>query len=447
MKVQSCLSQPFNLVCRAIQGIILSILKNSKGDEMQEKRKDYALESIEGWESLDPEIQSFFKNKRLVPEEWLQGKATKQAKRRRMASHPCKFSHPDVSATKATPVIAKAERVADGYCRSGNIETQLKLDSYGDAAALPVQTFLDLKMEDGQTLLEHIEQETELSKSQLSILCKTGKYESLRDRFLVVKQEDGPQRTSSKVKQVYFPVGNSYHQLSILTPSMLIFEMKRRIGKMRFDDLTKEAQKLRKKNEYSETGYEEIFDLSVIGYGGSNKQNISTLNNQFGGRSYLLSSLPPSLQGRKVRLPRKDFFRDCLWSKDFEDRFTSLHKLLVVDVNNLAIRQGRDEIVLFVFDRIVARVWQIRNEEAGWTKRERFQGLPTYQKWVLDNSYARKREEEAKYSEHITKFLEESARWIVVEYEKILGKKAKTLSDHEIGHFYKVLCDKREALS
>ena len=416
---------------------------------MQKTPENYILESletIEGWENLDPEIQNFFKDKQLVPEEWLQKRAIKQAESRRMSSHPFKFSHPDVSARKTTPVIAKAERVADGYCRSGNIETQLKLDSYGNAAALPVQKFLDLKMEDGQTLLEHIERETELSKSQLSILCKTGKYESLRDGFLAVKQEDSPQRTSSKVKQVYFSVGNSYHQLSILTPSMLIFEMKSRIKKMRFGDLTKSARDLHKKNEYSKTGYEEIFDLSLIGYGGTKPQNISNLNNQFGGKSYLLPSLPPRLQGRKVRLPRKDFFRDCLWIKEFEDSFARLHKLLAVDVNNLAIRQDRDEIVLFVFDCIVARVWQIRSEEAGWTERKRFQGLPTYQKWILDNSYAGRREGEAEYSEHIAKFLEESARWIVVEYEKILGKKAKMLSDHEIGHFYKVVCDNRDAL-
>lgn len=407
---------------------------------------------------MDPEIKKFFSERRerdlktKTPEEveekfalehWL-SKAAKRAKERRLSSHPCTFSHPSGRLNKngkTTSVIAEGKRVADGYCRSGNVDTEVGLDSLGNAAALDVQKFLCLKMKDGQTLLDHIEQETELSKSLLNIGTDT--YESLRNGFLAIKQEDSPQITSSKIKQVYFPVDNSYHQLSILTSSVLIFEMKRRIEKMRFDDSTKTARELRKKNEYSETDYKEIFGLSIVAYGGTKPQNISTLNNQFGGRSYLLPSLPPSLQDQKVRLPRKDFFRDCLWPKNLEDSFTSMHKLLIADVNNLAIRQGRDNIVLYVFDRIVERIWQIRNEDTGWATRGRFRALPTYQKWILDNSYAEIREEKPEY---ITEFLEESARWIVFAYKKVLGKRALGMHDDEIQHFNNIVLSKREAL-
>ena len=406
---------------------------------------------------LDPAIKQFFLErrerelKRKTPEKveekfalenWLPD-AARRAGQMCLSSHPCTFSHPSGRKNKngkTTSVIATAKRAADGYCRSGN--TQVELDSLGNAAALDVYKFVSLKMEDGQTLLDHIEQETELSKSLLSL--ETATYESLRDGFLAIKNSEDSQLTSSKIKQVYFPVRDEgYHQLSILTPSGLVFEMCSRIKKMRFDDATKTARELRKRNEHSETGFNDVLELSMIGYGGTKPQNISVLNSQFGGKAYLLPSLPPSLQDQKIRLPQRSFFRECLWSKNFRDDFTSLHKLLIADVNNLAIRQGRDSIILYVFDRIVEKIWQIRNQGSGWTERERFDRLPDYQKQVLDNSYAVIREES---SESITRFLQDSARWIIAAYKDVLGKKALGMHDDEIQYFHKIISTKQDAL-
>lgn len=93
--------------------------------------------------------------------------------------------------------------------------------------------------------------------------------------------------TSSKIKQVYFPVwldDEDYHLLSILTPSGLLFEMRRRIDDIRFSEQTKTLRDLKRKGEYSEVGFKEIYGLTTIGFGGTKPQNISVLNNQNAGK-------------------------------------------------------------------------------------------------------------------------------------------------------------------
>lgn len=76
-----------------------------------------------------------------------------------------------------------------------------------------------------------------------------------------------------------------------------------------FLEHNKEARQLKKKDEYSENGFDELFNLTRISYGGTKPQNISVLNSNSAGKVYLLPSLPPSLKKRDVRLPRYDFFK------------------------------------------------------------------------------------------------------------------------------------------
>ena len=72
---------------------------------------------------------------------------------------------------------------------------------------------------------------------------------------------------------------------------------------MRFSDECKEAKAQRKDNKYHPTGFDDLLDLSVTAYGGTQPQNVSVLNSQNAGRAYLLPSTPPTLQKRDIRLP------------------------------------------------------------------------------------------------------------------------------------------------
>ena len=417
-----------------MESVITNFFADRKAERL--KKKQSANMSEEEIQRIHEEVDTEFDLANWLPN------AARRAGQMSLSSHPCTFSHPSSRKNKngkTTSVIAQAARKADGYLRTGNVEAGM--DALGNAAALDVYKFLTLELSDGQTLIEHIEQDTGISKNLLNI--KNSSYTELKTGFLAIKNSEDGQVTSSKVKQVYFPVDKNYHLLSILTPSSLMYELRNRIQAMRFSDQVKEAREQRKKNEVSKAGFDDIFDLSMVGYGGTKPQNISVLNNQYGGKAYLLPCLPPTLTMQEAKLPTVNFFTNCLWPGQFKDSFDSLHKLLAVDLNNTGIRRGRDNILLYIFDRIVEKIWQIRLLESGWSERERFDRLPKYQKILLDDQYQTEREDEREWIERFTK---ESARWMVNAYKKVLGKKSLALNDAEMHHIHKLITDQQEAL-
>ena len=212
---------------------------------------------------------------------------------------------------------------------------------------------------------------------------------------------------------------------------------------MRFSDQTKEARELKRKGEYCEAGFDDLFNLSVIGYGGTKPQNISVLNNQNGGKAYLLPCMPPALQKRKVRLPRYNFFENSLWTGNFKESFDALHKLLVVGYNNINIREGRDNIIKFIIDQVIDLMWSIRQHESGWSRSDHYLNLPAHQKIWLDNFNIDERESS---DEWLGKVVGEFSRWIVFAYKKSLGKQAVSLGDDELLHIKGLIEENKEAL-
>ena len=360
----------------------------------------------------------------------------------RFSSHPPTFSHPSAGKNKngkTTSVIAKAQRSADGYLRSGNATVQN--DALGNAAALDVYKFLTLAMQDGDTLLTHIEQNSPLARELLSI--PTASYTDLRSGFLsMVPKSDENIVTSAKIKQVYFPVDDDYHQLSLLSNSGLIYELRRRIDDLRFSEKQKELRKLKRDKEYSEEGYKEITVVTTIGYGGTKPQNISVLNNQHSGKAHLLSSEPPRLAARDIQFPTRDFFRQTFSYYRCRDLFHDLHRLFIRYENNWQIRAERDEYYQAIIDRIVERMWLVRSVAQEQFNPETRKLDKSQQVWLcVDN--AEKRETEDNWLDSIS---EQIARYIFDGYAKILGKRAFTFSDTEFQHIHGQVDKNREAL-
>jgi len=362
--------------------------------------------------------------------------AARRAGQLSMVSHPSKFSHPS---SKTSPVIAKASKKADGFLRIGNSEAAL--DVFGNAAALDVYKFLSLKLEDGKTLMKHVEQGSEKARKELAI--STGTFKDIQEGLLAIKQGDDKVFTSGKVKQVYFPCDGDYHLLSILTPAGLMFELRNRVDNIRFSEETKEARKLKKTSDHSDTGFDDLFNLSMIGYGGARPHNISDLNSQNGGKGYLLPCLPPELQRRDVRLPRYNFFTNSLWVGRFKDSFSRLHKLMQQEHNNLKIRQGRDSILRGIIDQGINVMWSIRSHEAGWSQSEHYLHLSAHQRMWLDNVWLKEREES---DEWLNKIIEDFSRWIVLSHNKLQNKQGSSWGDDEMLHVKSLLEQSREAL-
>lgn len=368
-------------------------------------------------------------------ETWLP-KAAKRAGQLSIVSHPCKFSHPG---SKTNSIIAESKRIDDGFLRTGNADAEL--DVFGNAAAIDVFKLLSLQLSDGKTILKHLELESDTIKDNFKINACT--FDDLKNSFLAIKKNEMKNATSGKVKQIYFPVGDNYHLLSLLTPSGLMFELRNRIQSLRFSEETKEARNDKKKQIYNETGFDDLFNLTMIGYGGTKPQNISILNSTYGGKAYLLSSIPPVLTKQNQRLPQNNFFSNSLWPKNFEEEFNALHKLFKADHNNRNIREGRDRWIQSIIDRVIEKIWAIRLQDHGWSASDSFARLPVHQKIWLDDARKEEREDD---DEWLDKVVDEFARWFRVAYEKVVGQQAVPLLDDELLHIKKIIMENKEDL-
>jgi len=367
---------------------------------------------------------------------WLPN-AAKRARQLFLVSHPGKFTHPSA---KISSVIASAVQYPDGFLRTGNI--QAELDVFGNAAAMDVYKFLSLELKDGKSILSHLEMKTPEIERQLTI--PTAPFAKVSQDLLAIKQDDDVAvKTSGKIKQVYFPVRENYHLLSVLTPSNLMYELKGRINTMRFSDEAKEAREAKKKNHDHAIALSEVYGLSVIGFGGTKPQNISVLNSQNHGQAYLLSSSPPTLKDRTIQPPRKNFFVNTLWLKAYADDFQKLHQLLQGDRNNIHIRNKRDWIIRSIIFQVTDRMWLVRHVEAGWSGSGNYQNLPQAQKIWLDQQYAEERNANLEWMDAIKADL---TRWFINGYRKLIGDQALDLGDDQIPHIKSVIADCEEAL-
>ncbi|EMP4391515.1 type I-F CRISPR-associated protein Csy1 [Vibrio fluvialis] len=424
---------------------------------------------MEGSRVLDPAIAAFFAERKeawlkknisaamsdtevlekqqeceqnFLLDNWLPD-AAKRAGQIAVASHPCTFSHPSARKNKngyVSSIIAKNKPRIDGFLRSGNVSVEP--DALGNAAALDVYKFLSLEMSDQRSLLVHIEQESELARQLLDI--PSCEYQALRDGFLKMVDNEQASVSSSKIKQVYFPIADGdYHLLSLLTHSGHLFELRKRLDALRFGDAVKEARECKKTNHFHPAGYQEIFGLTTIGFGGTKPQNISVLNNQNAGKAHLLASIPPELTPRDIRLPRTDFFKESFNAWQAKEILESLYRLFQTDYNNINLRDGRDYRIQQYVDLVIEKMWQVRlflEEYSG----ELSSALPLEQKIWLYPEFAEQRHQEDEWLDKIVRHI---ARGLINHYSrsKVITSPI-TLADEELLAIEKVVASNKENL-
>ena len=373
-------------------------------------------------------------------EEWLPN-AAKRSGQISIATHPCTFSHPSARKNKngyVSSIIAKTKSVNDGFLKTGNVSVET--DALGNAAALDVYKFLTLQMTDDMLLLEHIQQDSDLATQLLKINSAT--YQQLKTDFLAMVESSNENITSSKIKQVYFPVTDDYHQLSILTNSGLMYQLRARIDHLRFSDEVKQLREIKRKNEFSQHGFSELYNLTTLAYGGTKPQNISVLNNKNGGKVHLLQSLPPGIQKRSIYFPKTNFFTESFRYQDYHDVLQALHKILKTDYNNINIREGRDYRIQELMDRLIDKMWAVRsisNEQYHQPTPK----LKAHQKIWLCEDMRQEREESDIW---LDKLMKEISSWIIRSYEKMLGKQAIKLGKEELQKIAEIVEQNKEAL-
>jgi CRISPR-associated protein Csy1 len=379
-------------------------------------------------------------NEAFSLEEWLPN-AARRSGQISIATHPCTFSHPSARKNKngyVSSIIAKTQLNNDGFLKTGNVTVET--DALGNAAALDVYKFLTLQMEDKASLLEHIQQDSGLASQLLKINSAT--YQQLKDGFLAMVESSDENITSSKIKQVYFPMDDNYHQLSILTNSGLMYQLRARIDHLRFSDEVKQLREIKRTNEFSTQGFSEIYNLTTIAYGGTKPQNISVLNNKNGGKVHLLQSLPPSTQKRNIHFPKTNFFTESFRYRDYRDVLQALHKILKTNYNNINIREGRDYRIQELMDRLIDKMWAVRSisNEQYHPKTSK---LKPHQKIWLCEEMKQEREESDIW---LDKLVKEISSWVIRSYEKVLGKQAIKLGKEELQKIAEIVEKNKEAL-
>ena len=137
---------------------------------------------------------------------------------------------------------------------------------------------------------------------------------------------------------------------------------------------------------------DDIYDLTVTAYGGTKPQNITCLQYQNGGVTYLLHIEPPTLKKRNIRLPTRNFFTNTLQISHLKDSFQFLHGLMKSEINNINIREVISNILKYIIDRVLELAFQVRASGIGWSTTEYYKNLPLAQRIWLDDSYIKERE-------------------------------------------------------
>ena len=340
-----------------------------------------------------------------------------------LASHVGKFTNPDIKTT----VCSHSKKVA-GYVTTGG--STCSLDILTPAQYLGSASLLLSPVTPDKNVLEAvITRDKELEKELELLSLPIEKLQKKVQEMLEDSQKE-PEATDTHLRQVYFPIAEGkYHLLSVMPSSSLALEMYRRIRAIN-------GHKIGCYNKKSETygqPCEEITELTKISFGGTKPLNISALNSRCRGKTYLLSSLPPSLPARKIRLPKSDFFRESIWYKQQSSALYRLHAYMKQDRNTIEIRQAIHDLVDEMISAVLFAAYQIRAEKIGWNEEEAYSQLPTAQKIWLDDAYAEERKETSWADDISSSF----ARWVIRSYEKLLGEDAIKLGDAEHGFIKK----------
>jgi CRISPR-associated protein Csy1 len=359
-----------------------------------------------------------------------------------ITTHPAKFTNPKIS--DVTNLLFYGVKKNSGYVKTGEVSLSSKVDASGNSATVgnifELYLLLEKKLGNEDKFIKLFERDSpELISFTESIKIN---YTQFKEKCLEVFYGKAFQQiTHESVKQVYFPLQANdqiYHLLSILTPSMLMFEVKNRIDRNR----TPEKQKIRKlkiDNKFYPEGFDEVIGLTEIGFSHNEftkMGNVSYLNVRNKGIAYLLSSLPPEIKKREVRLPSRDFFENSLWAKSFRTNFEFLDRLIRDKRDNVDIRDQISKTLTYIADQVLETVFKIRDFEEGWSNKENYKSLPLEQRIWLDEINHEQREQDENWLEEV---LVGFTRWVIRTYEYLFKDTCKKMGDAEFERIKKII--------
>lgn len=333
---------------------------------------------------MSQSLEDFAATRKMEPGELLRkylGLNKKQMMR--PATHIGKYTHSRAKGDMS--ILCTKSKTKNGYLCFGNFHTALK-DYTGNPAFLSHSKTLESTMQDDRLIWEHLEE----GSPELRHIACVGheEFREWQERFHEIKEEAKTcMRSNFKLKQVYFPHENgTYHLLTLLPCSLLIWELKYRIGNREWSVMETDKKEVNVRTSY--------IDHWNRKYGSTKPQNVSHLNSENGGNARVLTCLPPTLN-RDCQPPKRNFFNQIkiyipkspkVAQQGLGLLFQSLYDTLTRDPNALWARKKKRGIIRAIIERGVIMPAEFIREKApaGWSSEEKFSGLPYSQKAWLD---------------------------------------------------------------
>lgn len=376
--------------------------------------------------------------KKQTPAEWMQNNL-QNLERCRAVSHIARYTNPDV----AISLHDSSKPVGQGYLTTADILAEDDLVVNGGAAYMAIASFLVGKFSQKETAEEqkadltaktawqYFREDAPFIRREIESLGIP--YEPLREKILKIQPQEMPQLTDTRLRQVYFPIGaDDYHLLTVIPPVSMIFSLTERV-----EVASRLQKKCRdKKSEHYGESHCIFPDITRAAFGGSQPQNMSCRNTSLG--IDILPSRPPILSGRKVRLPKRNFFFDSLYWRRFSEMLFHLDSLLRDQRHNLEMRERREDIILDFVEPILYEANRLQALPAGWSKDTE---LTKEQAVWLDAAYSNQRQTDTDW---IWPVCMDFSRWLVNAYGRFcLNEKRKevSLSDAELRSFASTMED------
>lgn len=373
-------------------------------------------------------IREDAKDKKKSEKEWLKNMVA-NIDECILATHVGKFTHPDISKFN---FLVPYDAGIDGYVTTRRSKRTTDIAVY-NGNKIGSAKFLYTVLENGKTVLENILDKEESVVRDINSVGVSFDDVLTKVQELKLRSENAKlDRTDERFRQVYFPVSTGdYHLLTVLPPSGQMFAIKQVLKE--WEAIKKEAID-NKADRYGET-YRDLFDTTIVKFGGAQSQNLSLYNLNNGGCGYLLPAVPPpNLSERSdIQLPKRDFFKDVLPYYHEEKSFEKLGKLVGTTYNNASIRRGITYYIEVIVDSLFTYVYAIRHEEGGWSNQETYNKLPIHQKRWLDASHI-----DELTDEDIELLVEDIASWFRRHYQAIKLEGSNAWADVESNYIKKI---------
>ncbi len=372
------------------------------------------------------ENQAAAKNK--TPTEWIKG-IIQHIPSCTLATHVGKFTHP----SSKNVDINDMNRQSDlPYVVTAAVHHPV--DIVVNAAYIGTAKLLLYELKDGKTVLQHLQKADVQLQQEIEQLGIS--FNQISSMVAAMSSPSQPTQTNGYIKQVYFPISPAaYHVLSVLPSSSIMIEVKRRM----IEENSRKKECCDVKNSHYGESYQTWADITNIHFGGTKPQNISVLNSTNGGSFWALPSLPPIIQKKDIRIPKKDFFQETLPYKEYVPLFRALHTdILTNGINNRKVRRKREEIIDCIMQLAWTYCYMLREEPAGWSLQKDYESLPQAQKIWLDKAYASQQKDNEAWERELAM---QFGRWVINQYFRILKDSKVLLGDDELAYVKKVMQD------